>query len=859
VEFINLHLHTDIGSNLDGMSTVEEVFKRASELGQKAVSVSDHGSTAALPYMLKYGEKYNIKPILACEFYIVMDDGSDEKVGKRGEDRLHFLATARNWEGCKSIFKKLTIANKQFFNGRPRLFFSQLFDFEDCFISLACAISMLKLPHYDSIAKKFLDAYGNYFYLELINASFPMKDKRPKKDILKDPIVMPDQAKLVNTRCVEMHKKYGIPLIATVDSHFTYPEDAEAFEVMLAIQTRAKMTDKTFSEGGRRFFFGDGNIYMKDGKEVYDDLMKLGYLDSDIVKKAISNTNIVADRCMIDIPEFTLNLPKPYEGDDYEIFKRKIKEGFYSLGLDKKKNTKEYMDRITHEVKAIKEVGFIRYFLIMTDVMEYCRKEGIATGSCRGSAGASVVLLCLGVIRRIDAIEHNLMFSRFINIERVSFPDIDSDFSSVDRHKIVKYLTKKYGEDKVCGISTYTYFSAKNAFRDVCSAYGFPSKETNMLSKLINDGVVKDGDKVVENYTRIESFDHIPELKKFKRDHPKLFKIIKSIDGRVRGAGQHAAGLICSSIPLEDFGPIVHRKGGFCTPYDKKVSEDVFCMLKLDALGLKTVDVASSACKLISKKIGKEFTTDDIPLDDLETENMIAEGDTVAIFQFEGGSARRSLKDCKSGTLKTCAGISSAIRPGVIAAKDENGVSATTHYIKKLNGSEEPSYYIPQFEKILGETKGELLFQEQVMQTCSLVAGFTESEADTMRRMIGKKATREQFETLRAQFVDGCTNHSNIQVEKSNHIFDNFVESSSYLFNASHAYGYAILSMESAWLKKHHATEFFCGVLSFAGKEDKFQEYIRDANRHGVEVCYPNINTSDASHFTIHNGKIMAP
>lgn len=863
---IHLHNHSYY-STLDGLASPEEMILRAKELGQKAIAVTDHGSISALPEMIKYGKKHGIKPIIGVEFYVVHDE--DPEFGKKGEKRRHFIAIAKNWEGVKCLFRKLTLANKQKFNGRPRLFYSQLKDFNDCFVSLACAISLMVRDDYEDICLEMQKAYGQSFYLELIYASFDGRTTKEKKE---NP-VFKDQAKLVNRRCIEMHEKHGIPLVATHDAHYATPDQAKAFEVLLCIQTRSKMT----MPRDKRFFFGDDDIYIKTEMEMFLTLKKLGYIEDEIIKKAIRNTDKVAERCNVVMPEFTLNLPKPYEGDDDVIFKQKILDGFYKLGFDKKEDVQVYRDRIEYEFKAIKKVGFVRYFLIVEDLLRFCRESGIGVGSCRGSSGGSLVALCMGITRRIDPIEHGLYFERFINVDRVSWPDVDMDISSERRHEVVQYLKDKYGQDKVAQIATYGYLSAKSAFRDVCSCYGFPSGETNRLSKLIEDGFIEEDGKKVGKYDRVESFDHVPELKSFKLNHPKLVELIVMLDGRVRNAGVHAAGVITSSIPLDELGVVESRTGGDCICWDKKIVEDTFALLKLDCLGLKTVDVNDKACRLITseyidqmkenhaflagKKFVKDmvFTTDDIPLDDPETEKMLSEGDSVAIFQFEGGSARRLLKDGGSGILSVCSGISAANRPGALNAKDDQGVNATTHYIKRVNGSEEVNHFIPQFEWILKDSYSVLLYQEQIMKICTEIAGFSGSQADTFRKIIGKKLSREEFEKHRGEFVTGCTKTSNLELAKSNKIFDDFLESSAYLFNKSHSMGYAILSMESAWLKRHHPVEFFCGVLSYAGKDDKFQEYIRDSNRHGAEVCYPDINASHAIDFTIYDGKIIAP
>lgn len=876
---IHLHNHSYY-SLLDGLSSPEEMIKRAKELGQDAIAVTDHGSISALPEMIKYGKEHGVKPIIGCEFYVVHDDNFDEKdrakckkekkvLGKRGEKRLHFIAIARNWEGVKCIFRKLTLANQQKFNGRPRLLYSQLHDFNDCFISLACSISLLTRDDYEDITLDMKKAYGNYFYLEIIHASYDGRNTKQKKEGSEEYIPYFDQAKLVNLRCLEMHEKHGIPLVATHDAHFATPDQARTFEVLLAIQTRAKMYEKTMNEGGKRFFFGDDDIYIKSEIEMFRTLQQLEYIPDDVIRKAIKNTHVVADRCEIIMPEFSFNLPKPYENeDDDAIFEKKIKEGFFKHGFHNAQNSDEYKERISHEVRVIKKLNLVRYFLIVEDLMRFCRQEGIGVGSARGSAGGSLVALCMGITRRIDPIKYGLYFERFLNEDRVSMADIDMDISSSRRDEVIQYLRDKYGQDRVAQIATYGYLSAKSAFRDVCSAYGFQSGETNRLSKLIEDGFIEEDGKKVGKYDRRESFDHVPELMAFKARNPELVEIILMLDGRVRNAGIHAAGVITSSIPLEDLGVIETRTGGECICWDKKISEDTFYLLKLDCLGLKTVDVNTKACDLITmnhinwvkNSVKKNhFTTDDIPLDDPKAEQLFADGDSVAIFQFEGGNARRQLKDGQRGNLEACAAITAVNRPGALNAKDDQGVNITTHYLKRLNGSEEPEFFIPQFKEVLNETYGLMIYQEDMMRICTDIAGFSGSEADTFRKIVGKKLSKEEFEKHRDEFVNGCIEHSGITKEQGDKIFDDILEMAAYSFNKSHSVGYAILSMESAWLKTYFPVEFFCAVLTYAGKEDKFQEYIRDAHRHNAEVLYPDINRSDSKDFIIYDGKIVAP
>ena len=882
---IHLHCHSGM-SYLDGYSTSKEIIDRAIEIGAKHVCISDHGNINVFPEAYKYANKKGINYLPAIEFYVVDDE--DPKLNKRGEKRYHMIAIAKNWEGLQCIFRKATLANSQKFNKFPRLLMSQTYDFHDCFISSACSVGFIKKDNYRELAEKYIKAYRNDFYMEIIPVSYniTIKDytkpdwdqeqlitneiKRLSADMGENVIVNKDSitnektiktiqidgGRLVNERVIEIHKELGVQICLTQDSHFTRKEDAEAFEVLLCIQTRQKIS----TPREKRFFFGDDQIYMKDMKEMIESTRLLGYVPDEIIRTSILTTTIIAEQCNVIMPEFSFNFPTPYpEYEDEVIFKQKIKEGWKRLNISDKENVSVYLDRLKIEIDTIISLDLVRYFLIVEDVMRFCREVGIGTGCGRGSASGSLICLLLGITKRIDPIEHGLYFERFLNKARVSMADIDGDFESKRRGEVLEYLKEKYGIDKVAQIATYGYLSPKSAFRDVCSVYSIPSVDMNKLSKLIEAGVIKENGSIVETYSQEESFDHIQELIEFKERFPFIVDMALKLNGRVRNAGVNAAGVITSSIPLTDLGVIENRSSGFCIGWDKIVSEDTFKLLKLDILGLKTIDVIEGSLKLINELRELSITDDDLPFDNQMAIDEFAKGKTVTIFQFEGSNAQRLLKESGVGTLDNISAISAVNRPGALNAKDEDGVNITTHYVNRVNGSEEVKHFIPQFEYILKDTKSLMIFQEDMIRICVSIAGFSGVEADTFRKIVGKKLSKDEFEKHREKFVTGCISYSNITILEGNKIFDDIIEMAAYSFNKAHAVAYGMNSMMSMYLKVNFSLEYFCSCLTYAGKDDMIPGYIKDAKRYGVVVEYPDINNSEPTKFSIANGKIIAP
>ena len=379
----------------------------------------------------------------------------------------------------------------------------------------------------------------------------------------------------------------------------------------------------------------------------------------------------------------------------------------------------------------------------------------------------------------------------------------------------------------------------------------------DMFPQLFNGKVVTNS-SVVETYDAEESFDIVPELVEFKKAYPKIINLALKLVGRIRSGGVHAAGIVTSAIPLDQLSVIEHRAGGFCVNWDKGTAEDTFCLLKLDCLGLKTVDVIEGTLRLLKSHENIIMTDEDIPLNDQRVEQEIAKGNTSTIFQFEGSNAKRLLKEGGNGCLDVLSAVSATNRPGPLQAKDDKGVNITTRYIECVAGSRVASYVTPELEPILNTTYGELVYQEQIMKTVVALAGFTLPEADTLRKIIGKKLGKDALREHSKPFIEGCV-ANNIDADIAKTIFDQIVEFAAYSFNLAHSVAYGIISMESMWLKVNYPLYYFTSVLTFAGKDDMFQEYIKDAKRYGVDVKYPCINDSQAAHFSVHNGAIIAP
>lgn len=521
-------------------------------------------------------------------------------------------------------------------------------------------------------------------------------------------------------------------------------------------------------------------------------------------------------------------------------FKQILLDGWAEKIVGKGKDIPTYQKRLQMEIEVIMKLNLINYFLIVYDALEWSRKNNILIGVGRGSSSGSLVCYLMG-ITQLDPLVHGLFFERFLNVNRADMADIDIDVQDDRRAELFAYLRRKYGYDKTSQIGTFGYLSIVSAFRDVCSVMGIPSYQINDLSKMIVDE---------------SSFDDVPDLRAFARDHPNIIEHAKKLDGVIRNVGTHAAGLVISSHPIEEVAVIEHRKDSEVCNWDKKTAE-AFGLLKMDFLGLSTLTVLNRAKLLIKETQGVDIDLYDIPLDDEKTLTEFQEGNSIGIFQFEKGFVREVLKKTCPKTLDHLAQITALCRPGPMSALVDDSTTMLQQYVKVATGSAMPSYANGVMQEILQPTNGVLIYQEQVMSVFQKLASFSLAEADEMRKIIGRKMDAEAFAPYQQKFVKGAESNG-FSGEFAAHLFEEIKKFAGYGFNKSHAIAYAYNSFSSMYLKIHYPVEYMASLLSFTTKRANIPLYIRECDRLGIEVVMPDINLS-TDEYRVHDGKIIAP
>ena len=807
-DFVHLHLHSQY-SLLDGAIRFEELLKKAKGFRMPAVALTDHGNIFGAIEFYTKAESHGLKPIIGCEIYLA--PGSRfEKDPSSGENAYHLILLAEDIRGYKNLCKIITTAYLEGFYYKPRIDKEFLEAHSEGLIAMSACLHG-EIPHSIlagdmdralSLAGWYREVFGDRFYLEVMDNGIPEQGK-------------------VNEGIFEIGKRLDIPVVATNDCHYLNREDARAHDVLLCIQT-----GKNVDTPGRLRFKTD-QFYLKSPEEMFASFKD----HRDVLLRTIE----IAERCNLvfrfgehHFPIF----PVP-QGESLDTYLEKmartgLEERLSGAGEEKRRL---YYRRLEKELEIIKKMGYSGYFLIVADFISYAKSRNIPVGPGRGSAAGSLVAYALK-ITDIDPIEHGLIFERFLNPERVSLPDIDIDFCMERRDEVIAYVAEKYGRENVAQIITFGKMQARAVIRDVGRALNLPYNEVDRIAKLIPslpnitiDGALKEEPRLSKAYNE-------------DRRVRELIDIARSLEGLTRHASTHAAGVVISNRPLVEYMPLYRgQKDDTITTHYAMNDVERLGLLKFDFLGLKTLTVIDRTLKLIKERQGRELYINTIPQDDPATFKLLSSGATNGIFQLEGSGVREILKKLKPETFEDLIAVVALYRPGPL------GSGMVDEFIERKHGRKEITYEVPQLEGILKNTYGVIVYQEQVMEIATKLAGFTPGEADILRRAMGKKKPEEMVEQ-RDRFLKGARKNG-IPLKKAERIFDLMAKFAGYGFNKSHSAAYALIAYQTAYLKAHYPLEFMTALLTHdINNENKVIKYIGECKEMGIEVLPPNVNES---------------
>ncbi len=822
--FVHLHVHTQY-SLLDGAIRIDALLKRAIDFGMDSVAITDHGTMFGVLEFFEKAGKAGVKPIIGCEFYIAPRNLTDKTV-LDNKGLSHLVILAENTEGYRNLCKLATIAQFKGFYHKPRIDRNVLREHSKGLIGLsACLhgeiprlISENSLDGADEAARTYLDIFGEgNFFLEVQNNGIHMQEK-------------------VNNALLDMSERLSIPLIATNDCHYLDKEDARAHEILLCVQTGKTIYDPD------HFKFGTDQLYFKSREEMHN------YFKS--YPGALENTVSIAKRCNIEFDFKSYHFPKFETSSGQtaeEFFEQKAWEGYnQKIKRVKEKNPEidesQYKERIKSEIATINSMGFPGYFLIVADFILYAKKHNIPVGPGRGSVAGSLVAYSLG-ITDLDPIEHGLIFERFLNPGRKSMPDIDVDFCINGREEIFRYVVKKYGgADYVAQIITFGKLKTRAVIRDVGRALDIPLREVDAIAKMVPD---------VLNISLDNALKQEPRLRSIAEEKPEINDLLNTcrvLEGLPRHASTHAAGVVVSDKPLVEYLPLYKgKKGEVLTQFDMKCVEKIG-LVKFDFLGLRNLTVIANTLSLIAKQGGTPPDLTNINLADPDTYKLLVSGDTVGVFQLESSGMKDLLMKLKPECFDDVIALVALYRPGPM----ESGM--IDDYVERKHGKKEVVYLLPELEPILKETYGVIVYQEQVMRIAASVADYSMSDADDLRKAMGKKKPAIMARQ-RLRFTKGAKERG-IQSQKAKTLFDLIEKFGGYGFNKSHSAAYALIAYQTAFLKAHFPVEFMASLLTGEIHSiDGVVKYIAECRHHGIEVLPPDINESDKE-FTVIGSKI---
>ena len=850
-KFSHLHVHTQY-SLLDGAASIDKLYKKAVADNMPAIAITDHGNMFGVFQFVAEASKHKnddgtlkVKPIVGCEFYMVDDRHQKSFTKEKKDKRYHQLFLAKNEEGYKNLSKLCSLGYVEgLYSKWPRIDRELVLKYHKGLIATTCCLGA-EVPQAilskgeaeaEKIFKWWLDIFGEDYYIEMQRHDLPEQN-------------------IVNEVLLKFAAKYGTKIIASNDSHYVDEEDSVAHDILLCVNTNDVRSTPiaTDEEGGKgyRFGFPNNQFFFKTQNQMIERF-------SDI-PEAIDNTNEIVDKIdLLNLKKDILlpNFPIP-EGfsDQYEYLEHLTREG---AKFRYSEITPEIEERINFELFTIKTMGFSGYFLIVADFIKAGREMGVFVGPGRGSAAGSAVAYCIG-ITNIDPIKYDLLFERFLNPERKSMPDIDTDFDDDGRQKVIDYVVEKYGRNQVAQIVTYGTMAAKMSIKDVARALELPLSESNALAKLVPDKpgiklhrvlrapLTGEGSLESKDNLQIDMLQGVEKLRAYlngKTLHAEVLHQAEKLEGSVRGTGVHAAGIIIAPDDLMNIIPVAVSKDSdlLLTQFEGTIIEDAG-VIKMDFLGLKTLSILKDALKMIKARHGVDIEIDEIPLDDEKTYELYRKGETNATFQFESPGMQKYLKDLKPDKFNDLIAMNALYRPGPI--------EYIPTFIKRKNGLEEIVYDMPELKEYLEDTYGITVYQEQVMLLSQKLAGFTKGQADTLRKAMGKKQ-KAVLDKMRPEFLEGCEKNG-LPRKACEKIWVDWEAFASYAFNKSHSTCYAFVAYQTGYLKAHYPQEYMAAVLTHSMNNlDKLSILMKECKRMGLSVLGPEVNESEL-HFTVNS------
>ena len=827
--FTHLHVHTEY-SLLDGSNKIKEYVKRVKELGMDSAAITDHGVMYGVIDFYKACKAEGINPILGCEVYVAPNSRFDKEL-TGGEDRYyHLVLLAENNKGYENLMKIVSRGFTEGYYYKPRVDMELLQEYHEGIIALsACLAGEVQryiqkglVDEAKKAALKYQDCFGkgNYF-LELQDHGLP-------------------EQKLVNTTLLQMSRELDIPMVVTNDVHYTYADDVKPHDILLCLQTGKKLSDED------RMRYEGGQYYVKSEEEM-KGLFPYAW-------EAVENTQRIADRCHVEIEFGVTKLPKfdVPEGYNSWTYLNKLcydglKERYGDEHAPAGETGQTLKERLDYELNVIQTMGYVDYFLIVWDFINYAKQNGIMVGPGRGSAAGSIVSYCLK-ITNIDPIRYNLLFERFLNPERVSMPDIDIDFCFERRQEVIDYVGRKYGQEKVVQIVTFGTLAAKGVIRDVGRVMDLPYAYVDSLAKMIPNEL---------NITIDKALQMNPDMRKLYETDEQVKELIdmsRRLEGLPRHTSMHAAGVVICSRPAEDLVPLSRGADGSITTQFTMTTIEELGLLKMDFLGLRTLTVLRDAVKLVKQSTGKEINLDQIDFDDKKVLASIGTGKTDGVFQLESAGMKNFMKELKPQNLEDIIAGISLYRPGPM--------DFIPKYIKGKSNFGTVTYLCPQLEPILSPTYGCIVYQEQVMQIVRDLGGYTLGRSDLVRRAMSKKK-QAVMEKERANFVygnpeegvPGCVANG-IPENVASKIYDEMMDFAKYAFNKSHAACYAVVSYQTAYLKYYYPVEFMAALMtSVIDNPGKVAEYIMVCRSMGITILPPDINQGESG-FSVNGNSI---